>query len=77
MLPTLVAKCSKSLKNLMEAYMVGEIVNVLTSSGTDGKDIGIITPYNSQANLIKAVILPISVEVHTIDKYTRVEIRTA
>ncbi|CAN1834714.1 DNA replication ATP-dependent helicase/nuclease JHS1 [Linum perenne] len=68
MLPTLGANDSKS-KNPIEAYIVSEVVKVLTNSGTEGKDIGIITPYNAQTNLLKTVVHPDSVEIHTIDKY--------
>jgi DNA replication ATP-dependent helicase Dna2 len=35
----------------------------------DSKDIGIITPYNSQASLIQHAIPTTPVEIHTIDKY--------
>ncbi|CAN1195509.1 DNA replication ATP-dependent helicase/nuclease JHS1 [Linum perenne] len=68
MLPTLGANDSKS-KNPIEAYIVSEVVKVLTNSGTEGKDIGIITPYNAQTNLLKTVVRQDSVEIHTIDKY--------
>ncbi|CAN0842535.1 DNA replication ATP-dependent helicase/nuclease JHS1, partial [Linum grandiflorum] len=68
MLPTLGTNDSKS-KNPIEAYIVAEVVKVLTNNGTEGKDIGIITPYNAQTNLLKTVVRPDSVEIHTIDKY--------
>lgn len=45
-----------------------QITVKLTCQGIKGEDIGVITPYNSQANLIKHY-LPKSVEIHTIDKY--------
>lgn len=41
----------------------------LVNNGVDSKDIGIITPYNSQASLIQQAIQTTSVEIHTIDKY--------
>lgn len=41
----------------------------LVKNGVAGEDIGIITPYNSQANIIHNALNPTSVEIHTIDKY--------
>ncbi|KAE8661669.1 DNA replication helicase dna2 isoform 2 [Hibiscus syriacus] len=40
----------------------------LVNNGIEGKDIGIITPYNSRANLIRHACKA-SVETHTIDRY--------
>lgn len=41
----------------------------LLKGGVMEEEIGIITPYNSQANLIQSVFSKTSVEIHTIDKY--------
>lgn len=40
----------------------------LVDRGVEETGIGIITPYNSQANLIREAVSA-SVEIHTIDKY--------
>ena len=45
-----------------------QITDKLTCQGIRGEDIGVITPYNSQVNLIQQ-FLSKSVEIHTIDKY--------
>ena len=45
-----------------------QITDKLTCQGIQREDIGVITPYNSQVNLIQQ-FLPKSVEIHTIDKY--------
>ena len=41
----------------------------MVNNGIEGEDIGIITPYNAQANLIRHALYITSVEIHTIDKY--------
>ncbi|KAJ4842556.1 hypothetical protein Tsubulata_008498 [Turnera subulata] len=69
MLPGLETKTSKTVNNLAEAYVVAEVTKGLIDGGIDGNQIGIITPYNSQANLIRTVVELTSVEIHTIDKY--------
>ncbi|XP_048233494.1 DNA replication ATP-dependent helicase/nuclease JHS1 isoform X3 [Ricinus communis] len=69
MLPAFEAKDSKAVNNPTEAYIVAEVTKELIKSGIQGEDIGIITPYNSQANLIRTAVGTISVEMHTIDKY--------
>ncbi|XP_020538539.1 DNA replication ATP-dependent helicase/nuclease JHS1 isoform X2 [Jatropha curcas] len=69
MLRAFEAKDSKAVNNPMEAYIIAEVTKELIDSGIVGEDIGIITPYNSQANLIRTSVCTISVEVHTIDKY--------
>lgn len=46
-----------------------QITQELVKNEIEGKDIGIITPYNSQANLIRHSLSVSSVEIHTIDKY--------
>ncbi|CAN4126033.1 unnamed protein product [Withania somnifera] len=58
----------KAANNPMEASIIAEIVHRLLSRGILEEDIGIITPYNSQADLIRQAVST-SVEVHTIDKY--------
>lgn len=40
----------------------------MVDRGVEETAIGIITPYNSQANLIREAVSA-SVEIHTIDKY--------
>ncbi|XP_043718430.1 DNA replication ATP-dependent helicase/nuclease JHS1 isoform X4 [Telopea speciosissima] len=69
MLPALEAKDQKTVNNPKEAYIVAEITDELVNKGIAEEDIGIITPYNSQANLIRRVVCATSVEIHTIDKY--------
>ncbi|XP_068650262.1 DNA replication ATP-dependent helicase/nuclease JHS1 [Aristolochia californica] len=68
MLPALEVKQSKTINNPTEAHIVAEITRELVKGGITGDEIGIITPYNSQANLIRQVV-DASVEIHTIDKY--------
>ncbi|KAI3764734.1 hypothetical protein L2E82_14747 [Cichorium intybus] len=68
LLPALEVKEFKTVNNPLEAYIITEITVKLTCQGIKGEDIGVITPYNSQANLIKQYA-PKSVEIHTIDKY--------
>ena len=46
-----------------------KVTEQLVNNGIEGEDIGIITPYNSQANLIRHAVYTTSVEIHTIDKY--------
>ncbi|OAY77110.1 DNA replication ATP-dependent helicase/nuclease DNA2, partial [Ananas comosus] len=50
------------------ALWLKEVTVELLKRGITGDEIGIITPYNSQANIIRQLI-DTSVEVHTIDKY--------
>lgn len=45
-----------------------QVTEALVNNGIMGEEIGIITPYNSQANLIQVAVTS-SVEIHTIDKY--------
>ncbi|KAI3818648.1 hypothetical protein L1987_12463 [Smallanthus sonchifolius] len=68
LLPALEVKDCKTVNNPLEAYIITEITDKLTCQGIRGEDIGIITPYNSQANLIRQYVSN-SVEIHTIDKY--------
>uniref|UniRef100_A0A1J3JLJ2 DNA replication ATP-dependent helicase/nuclease n=1 Tax=Noccaea caerulescens TaxID=107243 RepID=A0A1J3JLJ2_NOCCA len=69
MLRAFEARDQNAINNPVEASIVAEIVEELVNNGVDGKDIGIITPYNSQASLIQHAIPTTSVEIHTIDKY--------
>lgn len=50
-------------------YYVLQVTEALTNHGVEKEEIGIITPYNAQANLIRQVLNMTVVEVHTIDKY--------
>ncbi|XWS56828.1 hypothetical protein CRYUN_Cryun09bG0119000 [Craigia yunnanensis] len=67
-LPAFEARDHKTVNNPMEAYIIAEITDGLVNNGIEGKDIGIITPCNSQANIIRHACIA-SVETHTIDKY--------
>ncbi|PIN12593.1 DNA replication helicase [Handroanthus impetiginosus] len=67
-LPAYETNDRKALNNPIEAYIIAEVTKTLVLRGIEGQDIGIITPYNSQANLIRGVVSE-PVEIHTIDKY--------
>ncbi|XP_065859442.1 DNA replication ATP-dependent helicase/nuclease JHS1 [Euphorbia lathyris] len=69
MLPAFEAKSSKAVNNPIEARIIAEVTKELVKCGIEGEEIGIITPYNSQANLIQTAVCITSVEIHTIDKY--------
>ncbi|GMH21627.1 hypothetical protein Nepgr_023469 [Nepenthes gracilis] len=69
MLAAFEANGIKAINNPVEAYIVSEVVRMLINLGIEKEEIGIITPYNSQANLIQHTVNMTSVEVHTIDKY--------
>ncbi|GMY22919.1 DNA replication ATP-dependent helicase/nuclease JHS1 isoform X2 [Fagus crenata] len=69
MLPAFEAKDQKAVNNPVEAYIIAEVTEQLVNNGIEGEDIGIITPYNAQANLIRHAVYITSVEIHTIDKY--------
>ncbi|GAV87672.1 Cas_Cas4 domain-containing protein/Dna2 domain-containing protein/AAA_11 domain-containing protein/AAA_12 domain-containing protein [Cephalotus follicularis] len=69
MLPAFEAKDHQSVNNPTEAYIIAEVTEQLVNNGIKCEDIGIITPYNSQANLIGHSVKKTSVEIHTIDKY--------
>ncbi|KAK4488581.1 hypothetical protein RD792_004347 [Penstemon davidsonii] len=70
----------KAVNNPTEAFIIAEVnlpyfilltakvTKALLLRGIEGQDIGIITPYNSQANLIRGAVSE-PVEIHTIDKY--------
>ncbi|KAK6119270.1 hypothetical protein DH2020_046996 [Rehmannia glutinosa] len=68
LLPAYETNDRKALNNPMEAYIIAEVTKSLILRGIGGQDIGIITPYNSQADLIRGAISE-PVEIHTIDKY--------
>ncbi|XP_057549836.1 DNA replication ATP-dependent helicase/nuclease JHS1 [Amaranthus tricolor] len=68
-LPAFETRDKKIVTNPIEAYIVAEITEALVNHGVEKRDIGIITPYNSQATLIQHVLNMDAVEVHTIDKY--------
>ncbi|KAK9273764.1 hypothetical protein L1049_018574 [Liquidambar formosana] len=68
-LPAFEAKDHKTVNNRIEAFIIAEVTKELVNNGIDGEDIGIITPYNSQANFIRQAVHTTSVEIHTIDKY--------
>ncbi|XP_058204643.1 DNA replication ATP-dependent helicase/nuclease JHS1 isoform X2 [Rhododendron vialii] len=68
MVPALEAKDGKTVNNPIEANIIAKITEELVTKGIEVEDIGIITPYNSQTNLIRHVVST-SVEIHTIDKY--------
>ncbi|KAL8160935.1 hypothetical protein V2J09_012424 [Rumex salicifolius] len=68
-LPALETRDRKTVNNQLEAYIVAKIAGTLVDHGIGKEDIGIITPYNSQASLIGHLVQTLSVEVHTIDKY--------
>ncbi|EOA38778.1 hypothetical protein CARUB_v10011024mg [Capsella rubella] len=69
MLRAFEARDQNAINNPVEASIIAEIVEELVNNGVNGKDIGIITPYNSQVSLIQHAIPTTSVEIHTIDKY--------
>uniref|UniRef100_A0A2N9F1V3 DNA replication ATP-dependent helicase/nuclease n=1 Tax=Fagus sylvatica TaxID=28930 RepID=A0A2N9F1V3_FAGSY len=69
MLPAFEAKDQKAVNNPVEAYIIAEVTEQLVNNGIEGENIGIITPYNAQANLIRHAVYITSVEIHTIDKY--------
>ncbi|XP_030549255.2 DNA replication ATP-dependent helicase/nuclease JHS1 isoform X3 [Rhodamnia argentea] len=69
LLPAFEEKDHKTLKNPIEACIIGKIAEELVESGIEEEDIGIITPYNSQAGLLRDAVCRTSVEIHTIDKY--------
>ncbi|XAR54242.1 DNA helicase [Bertholletia excelsa] len=67
-LPAFEMRDGKTLNNPVEARIIAEITEELVNKGIEVENIGIITPYNSQANLIRHAVST-SVEIHTIDKY--------
>ncbi|KAF5207658.1 DNA replication ATP-dependent helicase/nuclease DNA2 [Thalictrum thalictroides] len=69
MLPALEVREYKTVNNPTEANIVAQITEELVNKGIVEEEIGIITPYNSQASLIRRVVGTTNVEIHTIDKY--------
>ncbi|XP_010532178.1 PREDICTED: DNA replication ATP-dependent helicase/nuclease DNA2-like [Tarenaya hassleriana] len=68
-LPAFEARDHNAIYNPVEASLIAKIAEELVSNGVSENEIGIITPYNSQASLIQQAIPTTSVEIHTIDKY--------
>ncbi|XP_025658786.1 DNA replication ATP-dependent helicase/nuclease JHS1 [Arachis hypogaea] len=69
MLPALEVRDQKTVNNPVEAHIIAEVATELVRNGIVGEQIGVITPYNSQANLIRKAASETSMEIHTIDKY--------
>ncbi|EYU40306.1 hypothetical protein MIMGU_mgv1a000280mg [Erythranthe guttata] len=67
-LPAYETNDRKALNNPTEAYILAEVTKTLVLRGIEAHDIGIITPYNSQANFLRGAVSE-PVEIHTIDKY--------
>ncbi|KAL6843952.1 hypothetical protein ACP4OV_026523 [Aristida adscensionis] len=67
-IPALEAKENRTLNNPTEAHIISWITKELLRRGVAQDDIGIITPYNAQVNIIQQCTDGL-VEVHTIDKY--------
>ncbi|KAB2626947.1 DNA replication ATP-dependent helicase/nuclease DNA2-like [Pyrus ussuriensis x Pyrus communis] len=69
-LPAFEEKDHKIVSNPTEANIIVQVVEGLVKSGIKGEDIGVITPYNSQADIIRLALNRLtSVEIHTIGKY--------
>ncbi|XP_073140812.1 DNA replication ATP-dependent helicase/nuclease JHS1 isoform X2 [Henckelia pumila] len=68
LLPAYERNDRKAVNNPIEANIIAEVTKSLVLRGIEGRDIGIITPYNSQANRIRGAVSE-PVEIHTIDKY--------
>uniref|UniRef100_A0A7N0U5B7 DNA replication ATP-dependent helicase/nuclease n=1 Tax=Kalanchoe fedtschenkoi TaxID=63787 RepID=A0A7N0U5B7_KALFE len=69
MLPAFEVRDRKTVNNPTEASILALVTEELIDKGIQGHDIGIITPYNSQVNIIQNAVSTNSVEIHTIDKY--------
>lgn len=67
-LPALELREKNNVHNPVEAHIISEITRELLKREIPEDEVGIITPYNSQASFIRHVISA-CVEVHTIDKY--------
>lgn len=67
-IPALETKDHRTVNNPTEAHIISWITKELLRRGVPQDDIGIITPYNAQVNLIQQCTDGL-VEVHTIDKY--------
>ncbi|KAG5066198.1 hypothetical protein JHK86_009929 [Glycine max] len=70
-LAALEARDQKIVNNPIEAHIIAEVAKELVKNGIGSDHIGIITPYNSQANLIRNDASMTSLEIHTIDKYQK------
>ncbi|XP_020229292.1 DNA replication ATP-dependent helicase/nuclease DNA2 isoform X2 [Cajanus cajan] len=68
-LPALEARDQKAVNNPIEAHIIAEVAKELVKNGIGTERIGVITPYNLQANLIRHAACMTSLEIHTIDKY--------
>ncbi|CAJ1958757.1 unnamed protein product [Sphenostylis stenocarpa] len=68
-LPALESRDQKIVNNPIEAQIIAEVAKELVKNGIGKEHIGIITPYNSQANVIRQAACMTSLEIHTIDKY--------
>ena len=71
-LPAQETKVLNAINNPIEASILLNIIGELLNGGVSVNDIGVISPYNSQVDLIRRftteACLP-SLEVHTLDKY--------
>ncbi|KAL6651284.1 hypothetical protein ACP70R_010209 [Stipagrostis hirtigluma subsp. patula] len=67
-IPAFEAKEHRTVNNPTEAHIISWITKELLRRGVPQDDIGIITPYNAQVNIIQQCTDGL-VEVHTIDKY--------
>ncbi|KAH9297337.1 hypothetical protein KI387_029019, partial [Taxus chinensis] len=67
-------KVRNAINNATEASVLLKIIEAIVSGGVSVNDIGVISPYNSQVDLIRRLAaeahIP-SLEVHTIDKYQK------
>ncbi|KAK8964605.1 hypothetical protein KSP40_PGU019489 [Platanthera guangdongensis] len=68
-LPALELREKNNVLNPVEAHIISEITEELLKREIPEDEVGIITPYNSQASFIRRAISNTCVEIHTIDKY--------
>uniref|UniRef100_A0AC35UGX0 Helicase ATP-binding domain-containing protein n=1 Tax=Rhabditophanes sp. KR3021 TaxID=114890 RepID=A0AC35UGX0_9BILA len=61
--------CSPSYSNKKEADVCVKYVNFLLKNGVEGKDIGIITAYKHQKNLLVSLIKNEDIAVNTVDGF--------
>lgn len=57
-----------SCSNICEASIVVKLVDILIRSGVKLEDIGVISPYRAQINLLKCAIKH-EIEINTVDQY--------
>ncbi|KAK7256275.1 hypothetical protein RIF29_29716 [Crotalaria pallida] len=69
MVPAFETKDQKIINNPVEAHITAEVAKELVNNGIAEEHIGVITPYNSQVNLIQHAACLASLEIHTIDRY--------